>query len=106
MPRILHVGHVGGRVAATVAASVGIAVVTGIWTGTAAHAGQPWRCLCNGEIKRSVASTYACETSLYRGTGRRVSEGFKLFVPACTRPQFRTWNRRACAKIGCTLVPQ
>jgi hypothetical protein len=71
-----------------------------------AHAGQPWSCICDGSPKRFIASTYACESSLYKGTGRRVHEGFKLFVPACTAPQFRAWNRRACTRIGCTLVPK
>jgi hypothetical protein len=79
-----------------------ISVPATVLTATTAHAGQPWSCVCNGQSKRYVASTHACEAALYKGTGRRVHEGFKLFVPACTRTQFRAWNRRSCAKMGCT----
>jgi hypothetical protein len=102
MQRVFRFGLIAGGLSFT--------VLTGTWPSpwpsTDAHAGQPWSCLCNGQIKRTIASTYACETSLYRGSGRRVHEGFKLFVPACTRTQFRAWNRRACARSGCTLVPR
>jgi hypothetical protein len=71
---------------------------------TAAHAGQPWSCLCDGRPTRNIASTYACEVSLHKATGRRVRSGSKLLVPRCTAPQFRAWNRRACARGGCTLL--
>jgi hypothetical protein len=83
-----------------------ISITATMLSGTSAYAGQPWSCMCDGQLKRTIASTYACESDLYKGSGRRVHQGFKLFVPACTRTQFRAWNRRACAKTGCTLVPR
>jgi hypothetical protein len=73
---------------------------------TSAHAGQPWSCICDGQPKRFIASTYACEFDRYKDSGRRVRQGSKLLVPRCTAPQFRAWNRRACASEGCTLVPR
>jgi hypothetical protein len=79
-----------------------ISLTATMLTTTTAHAGQPWSCMCDGQSKRYVASTHACEVSLYKGTGKHVHEGFKLFVPACTRTQFRAWNRRACARVGCS----
>jgi hypothetical protein len=77
-----------------------------LWAATGALAGQPWSCLCDGKPKRSIASTYACEADLYKESGRRIRSGSKLAVPRCTAPQFRAWNRRACASIGCSLVPR
>jgi hypothetical protein len=91
------------RILGVIAATL---VAGALHTATTAQAGQPWSCLCDGTIKRTIASTYACESDLHKGSGRRVSSGFKLFVPRCTAPQFRSWNRRACARIGCTLVPR
>ena len=84
----------------------GVSVAATMLVMPAANAGQPWSCMCDGRLKRTIASTYACESDLHKGTGRRVHQGFKLFVPACNRTQFRNWNRRACASIGCTLVPK
>jgi hypothetical protein len=84
----------------------GFAFAATMLPAASASAGQPWSCMCDGKVKRTIASTYACESDLHKGSGRRVSSGFKLFVPRCTAPQFRSWNRRACAKIGCTLVPK
>jgi hypothetical protein len=81
-------------------------VAAAAFSGPAAQAGQPWSCICDGQPKRFIASTYACETSLYKGTGRTVRQGGKLLVPRCTVPQFRAWNRRACASAGCSLVPR
>ena len=73
---------------------------------TTAQAGTPYRCSCNGESKRFIASTYACEVERYKGSGRDVRSGGRLLVPRCTAPQFRAWNRRACANQSCTLVPR
>jgi hypothetical protein len=66
-----------------------------------ALAGQPWSCDCKGERKRFIASTYKCEADLHKG--RAVRSGGKLLVPRCTQSQFRNWNRKACAAIGCRL---
>jgi hypothetical protein len=81
------------------------AFIAALSAGSSAYAGTPWSCMCDGKVKRSIASTYICETSLYKGTGKTVRQGGKLLVPRCTAPQFRAWNRRACASIGCSLVP-
>jgi hypothetical protein len=81
-------------------------IATALLSGTAAQAGQPWNCICNGQPKRFIASTYACEFDRYKGTGRVVRQGSKLLVPRCTAPQFRAWNRRACASEGCSMVPR
>jgi hypothetical protein len=74
--------------------------------GPGAKAGQPWSCICDGQPKRFIASTYACEFDRYKGSGRAVRQGGKLLVPRCTAPQFRAWNRRACASEACTMVPR
>jgi hypothetical protein len=84
----------------------GLAFAATILPATSAQAGQPWSCMCDGSPKRFIASTYACEVDRYKGTGRTVRQGGKLLVPRCTAPQFRAWNRRACASEGCGLVPR
>lgn len=69
--------------------------------GGKAEAGQPWSCICQGKARRFIASTYKCEHDLWKGKGVRVSSGFRLFVPRCTRAQFRVWQAKACRKAGC-----
>jgi hypothetical protein len=86
-------------------AGVMVAAVLGssLWASGSAHAGTPWSCQCKGQIKRTIASTYACEVDLNKGSGRPVRSGSKLLVPRCTQTQFRAWNAKACAQIGCRL---
>lgn len=83
-------------------AATGLAAVAAtLLAGTPAAAGQPWHCLCDGEPKRFIASSYACEHDLHKGKGMQVSSGFRLFVPRCTRAQFRDWQASACRARGC-----
>lgn len=77
-----------------------LGAVSGL-AGNEAEGGQPWNCICQGKPRRFIASTYKCEHDLYKGKGVRVSSGFRLFVPPCTRAQFRAWQARACRLFGC-----
>jgi hypothetical protein len=82
------------------------ATATVLLSGTSVHAGTPRSCMCDGKLQRVIAGAFACEFDLNKDNGRRVRIGNRLLVPRCTAPQFRAWNRRACAEDGCTLPPR
>jgi hypothetical protein len=70
-----------------------------------AEAGQPWSCTCNGVTKRFIASTKACEINLPRNKRYLKVPGGRRLLSQCTRPEFISWNKKACASEGCSLPP-
>ena len=91
----------GNKLAAALLLTAGALAATLALGGGEAQAGQPWNCICQGKARRFIASTYKCEHDLHKGKGVRVSSGFRLFVPRCTRAQFRVWQAKACRQAGC-----
>lgn len=68
-----------------------------------ADAASYWTCRCNGVAKRFVYGTYACEADRERKSGKRVSSGFKLYVPRCDRAQWTTYRAKVCAQNQCRV---
>jgi hypothetical protein len=65
-------------------------LATPVWlTGTAAHAAQPYTCICNGEKKRFLASTKYCER--------------QNNVKSCSQRQYNATYTKACKANGCRL---
>ena len=64
-----------------------------------ADAGQPWSCMCNGTMKRFIASTRACEWQQPKNKSVRLMRQ----LTRCTRAEFIDWNAKACRSEGCTL---
>lgn len=69
------------------------------------EAGSYWKCRCKGVAKRFVYGTYACEADRERTlkSGKRVSSGFKLYVPRCNRAQSIAYRAKVCAQNQCRV---
>jgi hypothetical protein len=87
------------------ALAVALAVLGATLPPTPAEAASYWTCRCKGTTKRFVYGTYACEADRERerNTGKRVSSGFKLYVPRCDRAQWTSYRAKVCAQNQCRV---
>jgi hypothetical protein len=89
----------------TCALTVAVAVIGTTLAPPPALAGSYWNCRCKGVAKRFVYGTYACEADRERErkSGKRVSSGFKLYVPRCNRAQSIAYRAKVCAQNQCRV---
>jgi hypothetical protein len=87
------------------ALTVALAFLGTTLTPPPAVAGSYWNCRCKGVAKRFVYGTYACEADRERAlkSGKRVSSGFKLYVPRCDRAQSIAYRAKVCAQNQCRV---
>jgi hypothetical protein len=87
------------------AVAVATAFIGSTLTSPSAEAGSYWNCRCKGVAKRFVYGTYACEADRERElkSGKRVSSGFKLYVPRCDRAQSVAFRAKVCAQNQCRV---